>query len=204
MKLSPLAEQINAIGDGVRFTDQKPRNHPLHKICAAAAAEMACHLEEAGFQFAAPAESPIEDAFGTAVYAHFKYIESGYRLLKIWPAEQFDDASAVLTAEEPSQWVEYDVLATSQYQIEDMRVDFCFAHKNWRTGKVFRLVVECDGHDFHERTKEQAANDRGRDRALQEKGYNIFRFTGSEIWRDPMGCVGQVVDWLDHKSCEKP
>jgi very-short-patch-repair endonuclease len=200
MKLSPLAEQINAIEDGVRFTDPKPRNHPLHKICAAVAAEMACHLEEQGFKFAAPAESPIEEVFGTAVWAHFRYMSSANRL-SILPAEDFDEACKVLAG----QGARVDqVLATSQYQIEDMRVDFCLAGKNWRTDKVFRLVIECDGHDFHERTKEQAAKDRARDRGLQEKGYNIFRFTGSEIWRDPMGCVEQVDDWLEHKSCEKP
>lgn len=57
------------------------------------------------------------------------------------------------------------------------------------------LVIECDGHDFHERTKEQAARDRSRDRAVTLNRRTIMRFTGSELWRDPMGCALEVYDW---------
>ena len=57
-----------------------------------------------------------------------------------------------------------------------------------------RIVVECDGHDFHERTKDQAAHDRARDREMQKLGYKVFRFTGSELYRDAIGCATEVVD----------
>ncbi len=57
------------------------------------------------------------------------------------------------------------------------------------------LLVECDGHDFHEKTKEQAALDKGKDRQASIDGYSTFRFTGSEIWKDPIGCALQIVDW---------
>jgi very-short-patch-repair endonuclease len=53
-------------------------------------------------------------------------------------------------------------------------------------------VVECDGHDFHERTKEQAKRDRKRDRAMQSAGFLVMRFTGSEVYADAIGCVGVV------------
>ena len=46
---------------------------------------------------------------------------------------------------------------------------------------VFSIVVELDGHDFHEKTKEQAQKDKDRDRSLTRAGYKIMRFTGSEI-----------------------
>ena len=62
-----------------------------------------------------------------------------------------------------------------------------------------RLIVECDGHDFHERTKEQAARDRDRDRQAQLAGIEIFRFTGSELWRDPLGCAEQVIAWANRR-----
>jgi len=58
------------------------------------------------------------------------------------------------------------------------------------------LVVECDGHDFHERTKEQAEHDRRRDREMQAAGYKVFRFTGAEIYRDPFRCAGEVFNEL--------
>lgn len=53
-------------------------------------------------------------------------------------------------------------------------------------------VVECDGHDYHEKTKEQAAHDRSRDRVFQSEGIPIFRFTGSEIHKDPRGCLNEI------------
>jgi very-short-patch-repair endonuclease len=58
-----------------------------------------------------------------------------------------------------------------------------------------RIVVEVDGHEWHERTKEQAARDKARDRELQIAGWKVLRFTGSEVWKDPAGCVRQL------KSC---
>ena len=58
--------------------------------------------------------------------------------------------------------------------------------------KEARIAIECDGHDYHERTKEQAAYDKARDRALTAAGYTMLRFTGSEIWRDPTACAEEV------------
>lgn len=58
---------------------------------------------------------------------------------------------------------------------------------NW-----LNLVIECDGHDFHERTKEQAARDKRRDRWFQSRGFLVLRFAGSEIWKDPTACVDEV------------
>lgn len=48
-----------------------------------------------------------------------------------------------------------------------------------------RVVVECDGHEFHEKTKEQAAKDKRRDRDLVAAGYIVLHFTGSEIYNNP-------------------
>jgi very-short-patch-repair endonuclease len=56
-----------------------------------------------------------------------------------------------------------------------------------------RIVVECDGHDFHERTKEQARRDKARDRTLQASGLVVMRFTGSEIWENPFTCANEVL-----------
>lgn len=61
------------------------------------------------------------------------------------------------------------------------------------------IAVECDGHDFHERTKEQAARDKKRDRFFQLEGINVLRFTGSEIWNDPYGCADEVCKHLENR-----
>lgn len=51
------------------------------------------------------------------------------------------------------------------------------------------LAVEVDGHDYHERTKEQAARDRQRDRDLQSIGVPTMRFTASEVYHDEQGML---------------
>ncbi|HEY3234628.1 MAG TPA: DUF559 domain-containing protein [Polyangiaceae bacterium] len=69
--------------------------------------------------------------------------------------------------------------------------------KNYRADFMVKsgsleLIVEVDGHAFHERTKEQAARDKSRDRAMLAAGYKVMRFTGSEVWNTPVKCVEEV------------
>ena len=85
------------------------------------------------------------------------------------------------------------LIVQPQKVIESRRVDF-LVHSEYETGWR-KLIVECDGHDFHERTKEQAARDRSKDREATLAGVETFRFTGSEIWRDPLGCASQITEW---------
>lgn len=77
-----------------------------------------------------------------------------------------------------------------QEQIGSYRVDFLVELDV--EGKSAKLVIECDGHDYHERTKEQAERDKSRDRDLTAQGYAVIRFTGSEIWRGPGACRDEV------------
>jgi len=65
---------------------------------------------------------------------------------------------------------------------------------NWADGTGIKIAVECDGHDFHEKTKEQAKKDRQRERALTSAGYTVVRFTGSEIYKDPYKCAEELCD----------
>jgi len=57
-----------------------------------------------------------------------------------------------------------------------------------------KLIVECDGHDFHERTKEQAKKDKMRDRFLQSFGIPVYHYTGSEIWSNVFSCAKEILD----------
>jgi len=50
------------------------------------------------------------------------------------------------------------------------------------------VVIEADGARHHLRKTQDAL----RDAALAEAGYRVFRFTGSQINRDAMGCVAEV------------
>lgn len=60
-----------------------------------------------------------------------------------------------------------------------------------------RLVVECDGAEFHSITKEQVERDKRRDRYCAARGICVMRFSGSEINRDPRGCAAEVGLWIN-------
>jgi very-short-patch-repair endonuclease len=68
--------------------------------------------------------------------------------------------------------------------------------------KPILIAVECDGHDFDERSKEQAAKDKSRDRELAGMGIQVMRFTGSEIHRDAAKCVHEVITFMDKRRNE--
>lgn len=139
-------------------------------------------------------DSPIEKLFHTALAAYCRFADGPTRFLTIpsqaWPIDR------LLAAERHSM-----LILQPQAQLEGWRVDFLIYA--WEFGRVSgkaqwrRLIVECDGHDFHERTKEQAAKDRGRDREFQLRGYSILRFTGSELYANPLACARQVGEWIE-------
>jgi hypothetical protein len=54
------------------------------------------------------------------------------------------------------------------------------------------IAIECDGFEWHERTKQQAAADRARDRELLAVGLATIRFTGSEIHHYADRCAAEV------------
>ena len=81
-----------------------------------------------------------------------------------------------------------------QRKIGKYRVDFC----------VGSTVIECDGLDYHDRTKEQATQDKRRDRDLQSMGYTVCRFSGTEIWADPEKCAKEVIKIIEGGGkCQK-
>lgn len=85
-----------------------------------------------------------------------------------------------------------------QYVIGNYRADFLlgFAGKKAESDLLKCVVVECDGHDYHERTKAQAARDKARDRYLSSKVARVVRFTGSELYRDAAGCLMEAMKLL--------
>lgn len=54
------------------------------------------------------------------------------------------------------------------------------------------VAVELDGHDFHERTREQVEYRNQRDRDLMLLGIRVLHFSGSEINRRPDECVDEA------------
>jgi very-short-patch-repair endonuclease len=65
------------------------------------------------------------------------------------------------------------------------------------------VVVGCDGHQFHERTPDQASKDRKRIRALQRLGIAVMPFTGTDVIRDSIDVGFEVAQTVDAKLNEK-
>jgi very-short-patch-repair endonuclease len=85
-----------------------------------------------------------------------------------------------------------------QFPVGNYRADFCiFMHTRFAAE---RLILECDGHQYHERTSDQAEHDKKRDRAFVESGLQVMRFTGTEIRRDPLACAEQAVAHLTRRT----
>ena len=82
-----------------------------------------------------------------------------------------------------------------------------------------KLVIECDGHEYHKISKKQVKHDNERDLDLKMSGYEVLHFSGSQIYENPWKCAedtinyilsrtgkitrgGSVDEWLDKTSQE--
>lgn len=59
----------------------------------------------------------------------------------------------------------------------------------------FKVIVECDGFEYH-KNKKAFVSDRKRDRALQANGYDILRYSGSEIYHNPVETSADITEYL--------
>ena len=66
-----------------------------------------------------------------------------------------------------------------QHSVRNYRVDFAIQHAQ----KV--VVVELDGHAFHDRDERQRRYEKQRDRLMAAQGYVVLHYTGAEIVKDP-------------------
>lgn len=108
-------------------------------------------------------------------------------LIAIYPMEALQWVGTYTVRVIPQQWV-------GRYRIDIAVYVYC-------AGEVVgRIAVECDGHNFHERTPEQALRDRKRDRELTLAGWKPLRFTGREIMRAPLHCFMDVFNLVDAMS----
>jgi very-short-patch-repair endonuclease len=164
----------------------------VEQLLDSVASEFDLHMKRIGTE---PFESEIERLFYFALSALHVTRRFGH----------FYEPDAAISVEE---WCEHvseqlggwsfpSLIIRKQVKTNAGRVDFIISAPSGGTGPIKHLVVECDGHDYHDRTKEQAAHDKARDRQHILDGMEVFRFTGSELWRDPIGCAEQVVEWIE-------
>lgn len=143
------------------------------------------HLQD----FEKVCESPIEALLGAAF--HFAANMTNFaraRATLVYLNEPDRSRPSLL----PAQWE-----LVPQFAWEGYRIDFAIF-----SDLPYPIFVECDGHDFHERTKEQAARDREKDRRIQAAEIPILRFTGSQIHADPLDCGFEIYNFI-YRRLEK-
>ena len=118
-------------------------------------------------------ETPIEQLFGVA----FECTKKNTRI--------FRDPGLIIL---PQSDIE---CYGKKYRVDFLVLVGDFVHDHAGCKK---FVIECDGHNFHEKTKSQAAKDKQRDRHMTGSGYHVMRFTGSEIWKDPFKCAREALE----------
>lgn len=89
--------------------------------------------------------------------------------------------------------------AEVEYQNKTYRVDFMVSMEKYedKIQDVIQkdIVVECDGHEFHQKTKEQVKHDNEREMQIKLAGYDVLRFSGSQIYEDPIKCANDIIDY---------
>ncbi len=83
-----------------------------------------------------------------------------------------------------------------QVNVGNYRLDFAYTDKE----KNIYIDIELDGHNYHERTEEQAVRDRQRNIKLQEKGWYVLRFHRKEIEDDLKGCILRIKKFYEMKA----
>ena len=88
-----------------------------------------------------------------------------------------------------------------QYKVGKYYVDFIVQyferHGEDESYKLLKsVIIECDSQEFHDRTEKERRYEKARDRYIQQQGYTVFRFTGSEIMEDSMLVAADVVAFL--------
>lgn len=129
--------------------------------------------------FLARTESPIERALGAALIFHglgrgiFEWAFFG---------PEHNEARA--------RGFNGDVVVWTQKPVGPYFADFYL--EVFYDDQVFRIIIECDGHGYHERTKEQVQHDRKRDRWMTARGFKVLRFTGSEIYQKNLALGAEI------------
>lgn len=94
-----------------------------------------------------------------------------------------------------------------QHEVEidgnKFRLDFRVAarvseHQRPHRGLFPNIAIELDGHDFHEKTKDQVTRRNWRDRLLQQHGWRVFHVSGSELARHPLDVTREI-----HQHCRE-
>jgi very-short-patch-repair endonuclease len=140
------------------------------------AQEMQSNCLEVGMQ------SPIEHLFWIACHslAHAHFVD-------VNPEPEVDSNGGILVPD--------GLCIFTQAQVRQYRVDFLVSTMGFGPREFHPdVVVELDGHDFHDKDKRQRSYEKRRDRDLVREGYKVIHFTGSDVVKDPFACAFEALE----------
>lgn len=93
--------------------------------------------------------------------------------------------------------VQEEILCNRKKYIVDFVIDLTRKCKNsdeyvYPEFKDLKYIIELDGHEYHS-NKKQVNYDYERERDLQELGYKVIRFTGSQMYNNPFSSIDKLV-----------
>jgi very-short-patch-repair endonuclease len=142
-------------------------------------------------------ESPIEHILGLAIFDELKNLYDGGQCW-FYSQSEFEGGAAASWQSSENAFV-----VVPQLTIADVgRVDFAI-FVPWLSIDQPQLIVEGDGHDFHDRTPEQASRDRKRMRALQRLGIPVLPYTGTDIIRNSGEAAWEVAEFVNARYQDK-
>ena len=81
-----------------------------------------------------------------------------------------------------------------EFEADDYLTSLIFEDK--LKNKNFKLAIECDGYEFHQKTKEQVQHDNEREYNLKMAGYEVLRFSGTQIYNNPLKCAEDTYNYI--------
>ena len=102
-------------------------------------------------------------------------------------------------------WIGYEYKPQQVIRVNGKRyiADILFDMDFYCVDKPYKLVIECDGHDYHETTKEQVEKRNVRDMELKKAGYDVLHYSGSQIFKNPYKCAKEITEYIMVKAKEK-
>jgi len=156
-------------------------------------------------------QSPIGQAMAASILCCTQYLQ-GCQIANLRQSDGAIVLKGDLYNTRCDRWLQFDL--TPQMRAGRFIVDFSFtviecfpptSASEERQSGLAAIAIECDGHAFHEKTKQQAAHDKRRDRYLSGHFDAILRFTGSEIYENPDRCACEAWSVLASKAqCPSP
>jgi very-short-patch-repair endonuclease len=143
-------------------------------------------------------ESPPELILGMAL---FERLSTYYEKWQCWIYSQEEYGELLWAPDLKNRRGSFAIVPQLAYEVVG-RVDFAIFIPGL-THNVPIVVLECDGHQFHERTVQQASKDRKRDRDFLKYGIPILRFTGTDIVRQSAELAEEIAEFIDIHAAEK-